>query len=134
MPSEHTFHVTVVTPEAQVLDRQADLAVLPAHDGEIGIMVNRAPLLCKLGVGVLRVEGPDGRDLLAIDGGFAECVDNQVTVLTEQAWRPEGLMPTQIQDELQAARQMRITDEASAEARRRAIERAKAKSRILAAH
>ena len=47
------FQIAVVTPDAQVFDRRAGSAVLPAHDGEIGILRGRAPLLCKLGIGVL---------------------------------------------------------------------------------
>ena len=40
---------SVITPEAQVFDGAAESVVVPAHDGEIGILFNRAPLLAKLG-------------------------------------------------------------------------------------
>lgn len=42
-----TFHCSVVTPERAVLECEASFAAFPAHDGEIGIMPQRAPLLCR---------------------------------------------------------------------------------------
>ena len=36
------FHVVIVTPEHQVLDETVSQAILPAHDGEIGILTDRA--------------------------------------------------------------------------------------------
>ena len=46
-----SFQCTVVTPEQQVLDETVTQAILPAHDGQMGILTGRAPLLVKLGVG-----------------------------------------------------------------------------------
>ena len=51
-----SFQCTVVTPEQQVLDETVTQAILPAHDGQIGILTDRAPLLVKLGVGPLRLD------------------------------------------------------------------------------
>ena len=36
------FHVVIVTPEQQVLDESVSQAILPAHDGEIGVLTDRA--------------------------------------------------------------------------------------------
>lgn len=86
MASEKTFHTSVVTPEQAVLETEARSVVFPAHDGKLGIMRGRAPLLTRLGAGVLRVDGADGSSAnLHIDGGFAQMVDNRLTILTEQA-------------------------------------------------
>ena len=47
------FQCVIVTPEAQVFDESVTQAIVPAHDGQIGILTDRAPLLVKLGVGAL---------------------------------------------------------------------------------
>ncbi|MCP4593180.1 MAG: ATP synthase F1 subunit epsilon [bacterium] len=85
MAMDSTFNCTVITPERQVLDTQATFLAFPAHDGEIGVLRNRAPLLCKLGIGVMRLEASPQNQRIFIDGGFAQVLDNQVTILTEQA-------------------------------------------------
>ena len=86
-----TFHLSVVTPEQSVLAAEVTFVALPAHDGEIGIKRNRAPLLVRLSPGTLRADTDGGPRTLFIDGGFAEMADNRLTVLTEAAMRPEEL-------------------------------------------
>ena len=80
-----TFQCSVVTPERAVLECEARFVAFPAHDGEIGILRGRSPLLCQLGIGPLRVESDDETHVLMIDGGFAQMVENRLTLLTEQA-------------------------------------------------
>ena len=87
MAESKTFRCSVVTPERVVLEAEARFAALPAHDGEIGILRDRAPLLVKLDVGRLRIETADERHILYVEGGFAEMVDNRLTVLSEVARR-----------------------------------------------
>ncbi|MEJ2086276.1 MAG: hypothetical protein P8Y44_11450 [Acidobacteriota bacterium] len=89
MASGKTFSCSVVTPERAVLECEATFAALPAHDGEIGILFNRAPLLCRLGHGRLRIESGAEKHVLQVAGGFAEMVANRLTILTEEATLPE---------------------------------------------
>lgn len=125
-----TFTLSVVTPEEAVLDVEASYVTLPAHDGEIGFLRNRAPLLVKLDVGVLRAETPDGQKLLYIDGGFAEMVDNRLTVLTEDA-KETGAFDRAGADALLAeAAAMPATDDASTAARDRSMRRARVQRRL----
>ncbi len=126
-----TFHCSVVTPERVALEVEARFAALPAHDGEIGILRNRASLLVKLDVGRLRIEAPGERHILYVDGGFAEMVANRLTVLTESAQRPEELDRQAAEASLVEAQAMRAHDDASVEARRRAVKRAKVQLRLL---
>jgi F-type H+-transporting ATPase subunit epsilon len=75
----------VVTPERAVLDEVAERIVVPAHDGEIGILPRHARLLAKLGVGVLRVTTDGKTREMFVEGGFVQVVANRVTVLTDFA-------------------------------------------------
>ncbi|MBK9127232.1 MAG: ATP synthase F1 subunit epsilon [Phycisphaerales bacterium] len=79
------LQLSVITPEQQVLEQQADEVVIPAHDGELGILPQRAPLMCELGIGQLRFVAGGRTTRLFVDGGFAQVFENRVTVLTNRA-------------------------------------------------
>ncbi|MFH0983738.1 MAG: ATP synthase F1 subunit epsilon [Planctomycetota bacterium] len=127
MPIDVSFRCTVITPERQVLDAEGTFLAFPAHDGEIGILRDRAPLLCKLGTGVLRLETAARSERLFIDGGFAQVLKNQVTILTEQALRPEEIDVPQTRAALAEARARHATTPQELETRRREIARQSAK-------
>ena len=78
-----SLHCTIVTPERAVLEEEASLVVVPAHDGEIGILPGHARLIAKLGVGVLRVKTAAGMLQMVVEGGFVQVADNRVSVLTD---------------------------------------------------
>ncbi len=81
-----SFQCTIVTPEQQALDEPVEQAIIPAHDGLIGILTDRAPLLARLGKGPLRVDLPGGKQkIFQVEGGVAQMRDNKLTVLTTVA-------------------------------------------------
>ncbi len=121
---------SVITPEREVLSESAEAVVFPAHDGMVGILKDRAPLLCELGTGVLRVESGGQTKNVFIDAGFAQVHDNQVTILTERAALAENISRADAQKALSNAEAMPAHDEASVTARNKAIERAKAQLSI----
>jgi len=85
MAKDKQIELVVITPDRQVLSRSTDDVVIPAHDGELGVLNLRAPLMCELGIGQLRYSHDGRTDRLFIDGGFAQGLDNRVTVLTGNA-------------------------------------------------
>src|SRR3954465_7205782 len=108
------FQCVVVTPEQQVLDESCSQVVLPAFDGEIGILSNRAPLLAKLGVGLLRVELASGQKRsYFVDGGIAQMKGNKLTVLTTEATLPSEINAESARAEFAEATAKRITDQKS---------------------
>lgn len=131
MSKEAPIDCSVITPEKQVLSTPASAVVFPAHDGLVGILQDRAPLLCELGTGVMRVDVPGGPSKqVFIDAGFAQVLDNQVTILTERAALAEDIHRADAEKELAAAERMPTSDEASIAERQKAIERAKAQISI----
>src|SRR5262245_51355732 len=131
MATTAPLHCSVITPEQRVLDTDATAVVMPAHDGLVGILHNRAPLLTELGTGVLRVDtAGEGTREFYVDGGFAQVLNNDVTILTERAAAAENISSADAQKALQAAEAMPAHDEVSTAARRRAIERARAQLAI----
>lgn len=132
MADSKTFSCSVVTPEKVVLECDARFVALPAHDGEIGLLRSRAPLVCRLAIGKLRVETESGMEVFYIDGGFAEMADNDLTVLTEDARRADEIDRSTVEGLLKTARTMKTHDVASRYEREKAIERARAQLRVLA--
>ncbi len=133
----NTFHCSIVTPERAVLETaEATFVAVPAHDGEIGFMPNRAPLLCQLGIGALRVQTSEGSEIFFVDRGFAQMVDNKLTVLTEQARKPTEIEREQVIESLEAARSMQVLggDHLWDDERLMAIQRAKAQLNIKERH
>lgn len=125
------IHCSVITPEQQVLDTNASAVVIPAHDGQIGILADRAPLLCELGTGVMKVDvaGQGVREFY-VDGGFAQVLNNEVIVLTERAAAAEDVSRGDAQRAMAEAEKMPMHDADQLESRRRAMQRAKAQLRI----
>lgn len=125
-----TFHCTVITPERPVLEREATFVAFPAFDGEMGVLPHRAPILAKLGAGELRVESPEGNADFFINGGFAQMVDDKLTLLTEEAKPKAELDRGKAAQELAAALALPALDEPQAQARERAVTRARALVRV----
>ncbi|MFG0255731.1 MAG: F0F1 ATP synthase subunit epsilon [Rhodopirellula sp. JB053] len=75
----------VVTPERTELDREADFVALPMFDGELGVQAGRAPMIGRLGYGVLRLQTAAGPERFFVDGGFAQVESDVVNVLTARA-------------------------------------------------
>ena len=82
------FKCVVITPKAKVLDCKTCSVVLPAHDGQVGILRNHMPMLVELGLGMMEVREAAHEDcatskktLLLVDGGFARVNNNLVTIL-----------------------------------------------------
>jgi F-type H+-transporting ATPase subunit epsilon len=124
MAKNDTFHCSVITPERAVLEADATFVAFPAHDGEVGILPGRAPLLFKMGIGELRVESPEGNHNFFVDGGFAQMVENRLTLLTEQAKAVEEIDPAAAGRALAEARDMPMVSETEFAARQRAVRRA----------
>ncbi len=121
----------VITPDRQVLDAAVQSVVLPAHDGQIGVLRDRAPLLCKLGIGIVKLDVAGRQQRVYVDGGFAQVLNNVVTVLTPYALEPDQIKRKRAEADLQAAQALPITDDASFEHRQNAIARAKAQLELV---
>jgi F-type H+-transporting ATPase subunit epsilon len=80
-----TFKCTVVTPQQQLLSLDVAYADVPLWDGQLGILPGRAPILARLGTGVLNLETEGGYTRVFIGGGFAQMKGEQLTILAEEA-------------------------------------------------
>ncbi len=97
------LQVVVVTPEATVLEQEAEFVALPLYDGEIGIAPLHSPLIGRLGYGELRIKTAAKTLHFYIDGGFVQVVDDVVSVLTNKAVPASKLDAAVAQAQLQSA-------------------------------
>ncbi len=85
-----SFHLTVVTRERKIVETDAVEVVLPASDGEIGVLPGHTPLLATLKVGVMRYRTANGESQsLVLSWGFAEILPERVIVMAETARLPQ---------------------------------------------
>ncbi len=131
--AEDTFHCSVVTPENAILECDATSAIFPAWDGEIGILPRRAPLLCRLGIGILQVTAEGETHRFFIDGGFGQMVDNKLTLLTEQARPATEIEHDAARAALDEAKSQKAEGDGSVyDAKQTAIRRAEAQAKLSA--
>lgn len=83
--------LTVVTRERKFIEVDVDEVVLPARDGEIGVLPGHTPLLASLKVGTLRYRTGATVSRIVISWGFAEVLPDRVIVLAER-----GVLPAEI--------------------------------------
>ncbi len=127
------FQCVIVTPEQQVLDAQVAQAIMPAHDGLIGILTDRAPLLVKLGLGPLRIDLPGGqKQYFLVDGGIAQMKDNRLTLLTNQATPASEIDATTANAEIAEAQALRPVDEKTFDKRQHDLAKAHLKQQMTA--
>lgn len=138
-----SFDIRLITPQGKVMDTKATYAVLPAHDGQIGVMHDQSPLVMRLGLGELRVDvapadgqgsGPAGSRYFMIEGGFAQVLNNRLSILTTRATSTETLWVSEATRELAAAVDARPTTLAQADKNTLDQARARVKLRLAQQH
>ncbi len=76
----------IVSPEKLLLSRPVDMVVIPAREGEMGVLGGHAPMIVLLRGGTIRIyEGDQVTARLYVDGGFAEITPERCTVLANEA-------------------------------------------------
>ena len=121
------LRVRLVTPEHILFEVQADSVDLPSKSGYLEPLYGHAPLLAELGAGDVIVHGGD-RDgqRYNVSWGFVEVLPDRVTILANDALKPEeidvGRAEKQLDRGQQEWREAGDSEQAYAEALRRIAE------------
>jgi len=79
-------NLEIVSPEKLLLSRDVDMVVIPAFEGDMGVLEGHAPMMVMLRGGVVSLyEGERVTDSFFVDGGFAEVTGERCTVLAGEA-------------------------------------------------
>ena len=80
------IHVELVTQEKKVFEEpEADIVVIPAAEGEMGVLPHHAPVLTTLGFGELIIRKGRAEERFAIYGGVVDVRPDKVVILADLA-------------------------------------------------
>lgn len=122
-----TIHVDIVSAEGQIYSGAAEMVILPAEQGDIGVTPQHTPVLTRLRPGEVRVQNAgQPEEHVFVSGGVLEIQPHLVTVLADTAIRADDI------DEAQALEAKQRAEEALAN-RESDIEVGSAQAQLAAA-
>jgi F-type H+-transporting ATPase subunit epsilon len=105
--SENQLQVRLVTPDRILVDETADAVELPSKSGYMEVLFGHAPLLAELGVGEVKLHGGSAGDqTYFVEWGFVEVLPDRVTILAQNAIKPEEIDTGEAQRELESGEKM----------------------------
>jgi F-type H+-transporting ATPase subunit epsilon len=115
----------IITPEEMIFDSEADLVVARIADGEIGVLVDHAPVVSTVEFGDVRITEGDEKHIYATSDGFFKVSENLVQVLVEEAVPAGEIDVGEAENRIEEAEReiSELADEEEAEDRRREAER-----------
>jgi F-type H+-transporting ATPase subunit epsilon len=81
--ADTTFHLKIVTPERIFFEEPVEMVEFNTTEGELGIYANHVPLTVIISPGVLTITTSEGEKKAALHAGFAEILQDKVTILAE---------------------------------------------------
>jgi F-type H+-transporting ATPase subunit epsilon len=80
------IHVEIVTQEKKIFEEpNADMVIIPAAEGEMGVLPHHAPVLTTMTYGELTVRKGGAEEHFAIYGGVVDVRPDKVVVLADMA-------------------------------------------------
>ena len=77
----------IVSPDKLLLSRPVEMVVIPAYEGEMGILPQHSPMIVLLRGGTVRLyENNQVTETMFVSGGFAEITGDRVTVLADETF------------------------------------------------
>ena len=82
---DKSFQFKIVTPHNVVFEDSVSHIQAPGTTGYFGIKTHHLPYLTSLATGKITAELKGGTKTFATSGGFAEVINNQLTIIAESA-------------------------------------------------
>ena len=80
------MHLEILTPEHKIFSGNVYGIQLPGIEGSFEILEKHAPMIASLGAGKMKIlKDKTNTEIYNITGGFAEVMNNKVSVLIEDA-------------------------------------------------
>ena len=87
-----TFGLKIIASDKVFYEGRCRKLTIPAPDGEMGILPNHENMVIAIAVGIAYMEAEEGkRQDIALGQGFAEIVNNRVTLIVDTAENPEDI-------------------------------------------
>jgi F-type H+-transporting ATPase subunit epsilon len=78
------LQVSVISPTSIGYVGEGESVIVPAYDGQMGILYGHAPMMTLLGDGEVVVRNGSEEHRTRVSGGFLQVVNNDVSVLAER--------------------------------------------------
>jgi F-type H+-transporting ATPase subunit epsilon len=105
--ARRTLSVSLVTPEGDAYDGEAEMVVVPGAAGEIGVLARHAPLVALLKAGSVRIYEsvePEEMREFAVGPGFFKVERDRAIALVDDAIRAREIDHERAQRQLEEAR------------------------------
>ena len=98
------FKVEIVNPEKSFLAKEDVLeAVVPAFEGEMGILKDHISIISFLKPGIIKIITKSGEENYYVEDGIVEFKNNNLSILTSSIFNLSDLNKSKIQDLLKLA-------------------------------
>ena len=98
------FKVEIVNPEKSFLVKEdVSEVVVPAFEGEMGILKDHISIISFLKPGVIKILSKSGDENYYVEDGIIEFKDNNLSVLTSSVFNIQDIAKTKIQELLKLA-------------------------------
>ena len=98
------FKIEIVNPEKSFLLKQDVLeAIIPAFEGEMGILKDHISLISFLKPGIITIISKSGNEKFYVEDGIIEFKDNNLSVLTSSIYNINDLEKSKLQELLRTA-------------------------------
>jgi F-type H+-transporting ATPase subunit epsilon len=93
------FKIEIVNPEKSFLSKEdATEVVVPAFEGEMGILKDHISIISFLKPGIITVQSKSGEEKFFVEDGIIEFKDNNLSVLTSSIFNIKEADRNKIQD------------------------------------
>ena len=98
------FKIEIVNPEKSFFSKEdATEVVLPAFEGEMGILKNHISIISFLKPGIITVHSKSGEEKFFVEDGIVEFKNNNLSVLTSSILSLKDMDKNKVQDLIKTA-------------------------------
>jgi F-type H+-transporting ATPase subunit epsilon len=98
------FKIEIVNPEKSFLSKEDVLeVVVPAYEGEIGILKDHISIISFLKPGIITIHSKSGEDKYYVEDGIVEFKNNDLSILTSSIFNLKDIEKNKLQDLLKIA-------------------------------
>ena len=80
------MNLVILSPEKEIFAGEVKSVTVPGTEGQFQMLENHAAIVSSLKSGEVKVTKANGEKVIfGVEGGFAECLNNEVSVLVSSA-------------------------------------------------
>ncbi|HNW30032.1 MAG TPA: ATP synthase F1 subunit epsilon [Spirochaetota bacterium] len=98
---------SILTPDRYLYEGEVAFAVVQAHNGEMGFLVDHAPLISELGIGEVRLQDGKTTEYFVVEGGVVEIRDNKLIIIAETASKKDELDKAALEEKLKELKEQK---------------------------